>query len=350
MGERRPAAPSPDDTVEVDPDETTSQGDWPVAPQYQVTPGPPVADSVRGGRGAATPQPHSLDRMQWASRVAVLAAILALLVLVGAAAAWIVTGFDDPAGGASPSTNPPPATEPGSATPTAPTVGTRETETANTASTETNTTTDTPTEVLVPTVIGLQNSEAGRRIRDAGLRAETRLVVSSRPAGTVVAQKPEAGDRLDRGGVVDLRVAKEKAPPPAPVTIRVPDLIGTTASGARSRLRALGLRSSFSEVASDEAEGTVVGQAPTARAEVRKGATVILSVSTGPALIAVPDVTGLDERSARQRLESTGFEVTVVDQPTADPAQAGTVVSQDPAGGAEAERRSTVTITVARVT
>jgi beta-lactam-binding protein with PASTA domain len=76
---------------------------------------------------------------------------------------------------------------------------------------------------------------------------------------------------------------------------------------------------------------------------------VTLRVSTGPGLIAVPDVTGLDEQSARQKLESTGFEVTVVDEPTADPAQAGTVVSQDPAGGAEAEKGSTVTITVARV-
>jgi serine/threonine-protein kinase len=165
----------------------------------------------------------------------------------------------------------------------------------------------------------------------------------------VVAQNPEAGDRLDRGGVVDLRVAKEKAPPPAPATIRVPDLIGTTASGARSRLRALGLPSSISAVASDEPEGTVVGQEPSAGAEVRKGATVTLRVSTGPALIAVPDVTGLDEQSARQKLESTGFEVAVVDEPAADPARAGTVVGQDPAGGADAEKGSTVTITVARV-
>jgi beta-lactam-binding protein with PASTA domain len=348
MGDRRPAAPSPDDAVEVDPNETTSPGDdWPVAPQYQVTPESPLEGAAQDERVAVTPASEPLDRLQSARRAAVLAAILALLVLVGAGAAWIVTGFDDPAGGASPSPSPPTATEGGNATPTAPTVGT--TGTASTASTETNTTTDTPAEVFVPSVIGLRISEAGRMIRDAGLRAETRLVVSSRPAGTVVAQKPDAGDRLDRGGVVDLRVARENDSPPAPATIRVPDLIGSTASGARSRLRALGLRSWTSEIASDEPEGTVVGQAPSAGAELRKGATVTLRVSTGPALIAVPDVTGVDEQSARQKLESTGFEVTVVDEPTADPTRAGTVVSQDPAGGAEAEKGSSVTITVARV-
>jgi beta-lactam-binding protein with PASTA domain len=41
--------------------------------------------------------------------------------------------------------------------------------------------------------------------------------------------------------------------------------------------------------------------------------------------------------------------VNVLNQPTTDPAEDGMVVIQDPAGGADAEKGSVVTITVARL-
>ena len=75
----------------------------------------------------------------------------------------------------------------------------------------------------------------------------------------------------------------------------------------------------------------------------------MLQVSSGPALIAIPDVLGLDEQSATRELGSTGFEVAVVYEPTQDPAQHGIVLSQDRQGGTHAEKGSLVTITVARL-
>jgi serine/threonine-protein kinase len=63
----------------------------------------------------------------------------------------------------------------------------------------------------------------------------------------------------------------------------------------------------------------------------------------------VPDVTGLDEAAARGELERAGFEVRVVDETTADPAQDGLVVRQSPDGGASADDGATVTIVVGRL-
>jgi eukaryotic-like serine/threonine-protein kinase len=117
---------------------------------------------------------------------------------------------------------------------------------------------------------------------------------------------------------------------------------------ARRQLRSLGLTVTVVQVRSDEPAGTVVRQSPRAGAELRKGATVRLAVSTGPRTVDVPDVTGLDEGSARSELEGAGFEVRVVDQETTDPTEDGVVLTQEPAGGTAASG-SVVTLTVGRL-
>jgi eukaryotic-like serine/threonine-protein kinase len=82
---------------------------------------------------------------------------------------------------------------------------------------------------------------------------------------------------------------------------------------------------------------------------VREHGRVTLTVSTGPQKIDIPDVTGLDEDSARQQLEGAGFQVQVNDEPTTDPAQDGLVLSTSPAAASAAPKGSVVTIVVARV-
>jgi len=73
---------------------------------------------------------------------------------------------------------------------------------------------------------------------------------------------------------------------------------------------------------------------------------VTLSVSNGPPLTPVPDVTSLDVSAATATLQVAGYVVKVVKQPVTDPGQDGIVLGQSPAGGANAKPGSTVTITV----
>jgi serine/threonine-protein kinase len=202
-----------------------------------------------------------------------------------------------------------------------------------------------PPRIEVPAVVGLKASDATRTLRDAGFKAQIRLVQSAKPAGTVLDQAPSPGTELEEESIVKLDVAET----PPPVTIAVPRLVGATAGDAKARIRGLGLRWKLSPVESEKPEGTVVGQSPSAGTRLRKGQAVTLELSTGPAAVTVPDVTGLDERSARAQLEAAGFSVQVTDEATTDPDQDGMVISQAPTGGSKGEKAGTVTLTVARL-
>jgi eukaryotic-like serine/threonine-protein kinase len=77
-----------------------------------------------------------------------------------------------------------------------------------------------------------------------------------------------------------------------------------------------------------------------------RGSTVTLYISSGPGQVTVPDVTGQSQGSAQVELAVAGLRVDISEQDSS--AEPGTVISQDPAGGASVNRGSTVTIVVAR--
>ncbi|NCT92081.1 PASTA domain-containing protein [Cellulomonas sp. APG4] len=126
-----------------------------------------------------------------------------------------------------------------------------------------------------------------------------------------------------------------------PPLVAVPDVVGLGRDEATSRLERAGFDVAVSEEADDDApEGQVVGQNPTG--EARQGATVTIVVSTGPAPVQIPDVVGLTEAQATERLQGAGFTVDV--RREENEAEEGRVVSQNPTG--EAEEGTTVTIVV----
>jgi beta-lactam-binding protein with PASTA domain len=202
-----------------------------------------------------------------------------------------------------------------------------------------------PERVTVPSVEGLQAGEAASILRRAGLQLQLRTIRSSEPEGVVVSQAPGPDEEVAPRTIVLLEVAGPPAPA-APSTIEVPRLVGLTSSGARSTLRELGLRSTQRPVESTRPKGTVVAQSPRDGARLRKGQSVTLTVSTGPALVSVPEVVGRDEQTARAELEAAGFEVEVVEQATDVVEKDGVVLDQDPAGGASKPKGSVVTITI----
>jgi serine/threonine-protein kinase len=132
------------------------------------------------------------------------------------------------------------------------------------------------------------------------------------------------------------------------VKVDVPNLVGASVAAARSQLRALGLVASVTRIPSEQPTGTVVRQTPRPAARLSKGATVRLEVSSGAQTVDLPDVTGLDEESARSQLEDAGFEVRIVERPTSDPAEDGVVLTERPAPGSAAQG-SVVTLTVGRL-
>jgi eukaryotic-like serine/threonine-protein kinase len=200
-----------------------------------------------------------------------------------------------------------------------------------------------PPKVTVPDVKGKSRDDAIGTLSEGGLKFKVRDVYSKEDEGTVIAQFPTPGARVNKGSTVQINVSRGLQP------VGVPSVVGQPYESAASQLQAAGFAVARKDVESDDPKGTVVSQNPSGGASAARGATVTLSVSKGPKTSAIPDVTSQDEDSARAALEGSGFKVVVQDEDTTDPNSDGIVLSQDPPGGTKAKPGSTVTIVVGRL-
>jgi eukaryotic-like serine/threonine-protein kinase len=192
----------------------------------------------------------------------------------------------------------------------------------------------------VPDVVGMQRGEAERRLEEREFVPEIERLVSDRPPGTVVAQRPEPGTVYGEGGIVVLAVARD------PLRTEVPDVSGLTTPRALARLRAAELSPRAQAVPSQEPRGTVLRQLPPPGTEVPTGSPAIVVVSSGPDLGTVPDVVGTPVGQATSRLAQAGFRVRVVQVASSD--EEGTVVAQNPVGGSRARGGTVVRLNVSR--
>ena len=98
-----------------------------------------------------------------------------------------------------------------------------------------------------------------------------------------------------------------------PSLVKVPELVGLTGDEAQGRLDHVGLEYTVrSGVTHPEApEGAVLSQDPLPGQYARSGAPVYVSLSRGPELHVLPDVSGLSERQAIIVLERLGYQVAV---------------------------------------
>ncbi|MFG3408817.1 Stk1 family PASTA domain-containing Ser/Thr kinase [Streptomyces sp. NPDC048142] len=195
-----------------------------------------------------------------------------------------------------------------------------------------------PEIVRVPDVVGGSLADARRSLKKVGLAPGmvTREFSQEVARGEVIRTDPRAGTDRSPDTAVALVVSKG-----APVD--VPDVTGLPAKDATAELEAEGLKAEVlpGRVHSTQAEGDVAGQSPGEGAEAAEGDTVQLTVSKGPRMLDVPDVTGRDVEEARNTLEEAGF-VVKVDRPFLS--FSDTIASQSVDGGEQAPEGSTITI------
>ncbi|MFJ3144122.1 Stk1 family PASTA domain-containing Ser/Thr kinase [Streptomyces halstedii] len=195
-----------------------------------------------------------------------------------------------------------------------------------------------PEVLKVPDVEGLPLPDARRQLKEAGFEQGmvTREFSEEVARGEVVRTDPPVGTERHAGSGVALVVSKG-----APVD--VPDVTGLDVEDATAELAEAGLKAKVlpDRIEAPEAAGEVAKQAPGGGAEAAKGDTVELTVSKGPRMVEVPDVTGSDVDEARDTLEAAGFEVKV-DRPLLS--FSDKVASQSVKGGEKAAEGSTVTI------
>ncbi|WP_435238683.1 Stk1 family PASTA domain-containing Ser/Thr kinase [Streptomyces sp. YPW6] len=195
-----------------------------------------------------------------------------------------------------------------------------------------------PEIVRVPDVAGASLADARRALKKVGLvpGMVTREFSEDVARGEVIGTDPRAGTDRRPDTAVALVVSKG-----APVD--VPDVTGLSAEEATAELEAEGLKAEVlpGRVHSPEAAGEVTEQSPGEGTEAAEGDTIQLTLSKGPRMVDVPDVTGRDVDEARSTLEEAGFEVEV-DRPFLS--FSDTIASQSVDGGEQAPEGSTITI------
>jgi beta-lactam-binding protein with PASTA domain/predicted Ser/Thr protein kinase len=138
-----------------------------------------------------------------------------------------------------------------------------------------------------------------------------------------------------------------------PSHVAVPDVIGQDADAATQILENQGFEVSLKAVPSEAPRNQVVEQdpIPTNRGggKAEEGSEVTLSVSSGPAIVAVPDVAGLTDTQATKRLEGAGFNVTTRDQ-FSNTVPKGRVIGTEPAAGTQLSTSQVVTLLISRGT
>ncbi len=136
-----------------------------------------------------------------------------------------------------------------------------------------------------------------------------------------------------------------------PSQIAVPDVIGQNVDQATRTLDSKGFEVAIKAVPSAAPRNQVVEQdpIPTDRGggKAEEGSTVTLSVSSGPAIVAVPDVTNLNRADATKRLENAGFKVSV-QQRFSNTVRRGSVIGTEPAAGTQLSTAQPVILLISR--
>ena len=202
--------------------------------------------------------------------------------------------------------------------------------------------------VTIPNLVGLSVQEASNILKQAGLRLVVNNFVASLdiPANQILLQTPTAGLGARPNSVVTVDVSGGTN------TVRIPDVIGDEQSAATKLLSAAPLNFVVTVVVetSDLIEtGRVIRTDPLGDTAVAPGSTITVFVSTGRALIVVPNVIGQEATAASTELSAQGFFVTTNEQVLAEgDLNDGLIIAQSIAAGINVEPGSAITITIGR--
>jgi serine/threonine-protein kinase len=203
--------------------------------------------------------------------------------------------------------------------------------------------------VEVPNVVGDRLARAQERLQEAGFETDVvRVNNDEAPPNRVISTVPEAGEQAEEGSTVTLQVSR------GPELVEVPDLVGLTENEAIALIQDAELSVGSRDGArSDEfEEGRVIETDPDANSEVEKGTPVDFLVSQGPATVLLPDVRGVEESEARQRLAnacSTPPCVSIsVERQFSDDVPEDRVIGTDPAQGTRVDYGSDVVLFVSQ--
>ncbi len=194
---------------------------------------------------------------------------------------------------------------------------------------------------------GKLQQEAEIVLTGLGLVPEVRSEENSGvEVGRVIRTEPAAGTQVKQGDTIIVVVSA------APGEESIPVVEGLSQANALTELQ--GEPYFFSVTVQPEASATIpAGRAtrtdPAAGQPLAIGGSIKLFVSSGPALVKVPTLTGLTEAQARAKLQQLGLgvQVTLADVPAGDPND-GKVTAQNIASGTDVAPGTVIKLTVGK--
>ncbi len=194
----------------------------------------------------------------------------------------------------------------------------------------------------VPQLAGLDKAQAQQLLADAQLDATVQTGYDDQVAADrVLAARPDAGARVERGSAVLLTVSLGRP--------KVPDVaVGTVRAVVEQRVREVRLRPVVAAGAYDDAvaEGGLLGMDPAPGTALAVDSPVRLTLSMGPAPVAVPEVAGRSVTDATAVLSRAGLQVGSTSRAFNPTVTGGAVVRTDPPAGGPSRRGSAVNLVV----
>lgn len=152
----------------------------------------------------------------------------------------------------------------------------------------------------------------------------------------VISQSIDPGEMVAQGTKVILVVSSGVE------GVEVPDVTGMEEQAAADKLRAAGFKvSTETDYDDDVEEGYVISQTPKGGEKAAKESTIILTISKGQR-IAVPDLRGLSESAAKDKLAAANLKAGTVTEEYSDSVTAGCVISQSYSPGMEVDEGTVV--------
>src|SRR5450759_2402517 len=197
----------------------------------------------------------------------------------------------------------------------------------------------------VPTGLAQQTEAGATAVLDGVGLGHVVEKVNSRDVGTglVLKSSPNEGSRIAKKGVVTLTVSL------GPKMAKVPTVVGFSLEKATGLIQAAGLPLGTTLRQFDDItpKDQVLAVSKDAGALVPDFTEIVLTVSDGPAPVAVPQEVGATQDVAASDLKAVGLKSSVTE--AFDPVvPAGSVVSQDPVQNTQVHRGDTVALVVSK--
>lgn len=145
----------------------------------------------------------------------------------------------------------------------------------------------------------------------------------------------------------DKKDAQQTGVPEEGDMVETPDLVGKTEEEATAIVKELYLGLQYTEEESSDtyAKGLICSQEIAPGTKVQKYTTIKYKLSSGSAMLALPDVVGKPQEEAERTLKDMGFTVSITKSYSYDH-EMGTVMSMTPAAGTQSVSGEMVTLEV----